>query len=50
MRPFTTLFLDYGEHASFAAGEETEIIHFGLPDLRGLSAAPPAFAHAVAAE
>jgi hypothetical protein len=49
LRPLTTLFLDYGEKAVFTADEETEIIHLGLPDLRGL-ARPQEFAPAVAAE
>jgi hypothetical protein len=49
LRPLTTLFLDYGEEAVFTADEETEIIHLGLPDLRGL-AQPQQFAPAVAAE
>ena len=37
LRALTTVFLDRGETASFAAEQETEILHFGLPDLRGLS-------------
>ncbi len=48
LRALTTVFLDRGETASFAADKETEILHFGLPDLRGLSMAKPS--HAVAAE
>jgi hypothetical protein len=34
------VFLERGERASFAAEQETELLHFGLPDLRGLSAKP----------
>ena len=50
LRAFTTLFLDHGEQASFAADEESEILHFGLPDLRSLAAHGEDFAPAVAAE
>jgi hypothetical protein len=38
LRPFTTVFLDHGEQASFAAEKTTELLHFGLPDLRDLMA------------
>jgi hypothetical protein len=48
MRRFTTVFLEHGERASFAADEATEMLHLGLPDLRDLAA--QAFAPAVAAE
>jgi hypothetical protein len=48
-RRFTTVFLDHGERASFSADEESEILHLGLPDLRGL-AMQPTLAPAVAAE
>jgi len=48
LRPFTTVFLDHGEEANFTVEEETEILHFGLPDLRSL-AAQPALAREVAA-
>ena len=49
LRPFTTVFLDHGEEASFTADQETELLHLGLPDLRDL-AAQPAYSPAVAAE
>jgi hypothetical protein len=49
MRRFTTVFLDHGEDTSLTAEQDTEILHLGLPDLRGL-AQPRAFAQAVAAE
>ena len=48
LRALTTVFLDRGETAVFAAERQTEILHFGLPDLSGLSMAKPE--HAVAAE
>jgi hypothetical protein len=50
LRPFTAVFLDHGEHASFAAEETTELLHLGLPDLRGLAVEPGAYMPAVAAE
>jgi hypothetical protein len=40
LRPLTTVFLERGERASFVAEQETELLHFGLPDLRGLEARP----------
>jgi hypothetical protein len=40
LRPLTTVFLERGEKASFKAQQETEMIHFGLPDLRGLENRP----------
>jgi len=49
LRPFTTLFLDYGEDTAITARTEVELIRFGLPDLRDMAAQPPSFA-AVAAE
>src|SRR5262245_10261821 len=49
LRPFTAIFLDYGEQASITAATKVELIHFGLPDLRDLATQPQAFA-AVAAE
>jgi hypothetical protein len=48
LRRFTTLFLDHGERAILTADETTELLHLGLPDLRGLVA--NADAPAVAAE
>jgi len=50
LRPVTTVFLDHGEHATFTAEEATELVHFGLPDLRDLALTPEAHAPAVAAE
>jgi len=50
LRPYTTVFLDHGEEARFTADEETELLHLGLPDLRGLAAQQPEVTHAVAAE
>jgi hypothetical protein len=50
LRAFTTVFLDYGEDALIAAEEETELLHYGLPDLRDLHALSGAFEPAVAAE
>jgi hypothetical protein len=49
LRPFTTLFLEHGEEAAITAATEAELIHFGLPDLRNMTAQPEA-ATAVAAE
>ena len=40
LRPLTTVFLERGEHATFTAEQETELLHFGLPDLRGLETRP----------
>lgn len=48
-RPLTTVFLDHEERATFAADEEMEILHLGLPDLRGLTVTQDQ-PHAVAAE
>ena len=49
-RRFTTLSLEHGETAAFTAGQDMELLHLGLPDLRGLAAQPEAFAPAEAAE
>lgn len=49
LRPLTTISLERGERATFKAEQEVEMIHFGLPDLRGLEMQPP-LAHQVAAE
>jgi len=49
LRPFTTVFLDHGEEATITATSATELIHFGLPDLRDMAVQPHSFA-AVAAE
>jgi hypothetical protein len=40
LRALTTVFLERGERATFEANQETELLHFGLPDLRGLEARP----------
>ena len=37
LRPLTTLFLDLNETAVIAATAETEIMHFGLPNLAGVT-------------
>jgi hypothetical protein len=50
LRAFTTVFLDYGEDATFTADEETELLHYRLPDLRDLTERSGAFEPAVAAE
>ncbi len=47
LRRFTAVYLDHGESATFAADTEVELLHLGMPDLRGLAVAQP---HAVAAE
>ncbi|HKA71888.1 MAG TPA: hypothetical protein VKE26_08785 [Xanthobacteraceae bacterium] len=49
-RRFTTLFLDHGEAVAFTAEQEMELLHLGLPDLRGLTAAQPEALPAEAAE
>lgn len=36
-RTLTALHLEFGETAKISAAEEMEIMHFGLPDLRGVS-------------
>lgn len=48
-RRFTTLFLDHGEETTLEAEQECEVLHLGLPDLRGM-AQPRTFAPAEAAE
>ena len=47
LRQYTAVFLDHGEAATFTAETTVELLHLGLPDLRGLAAQP---GHAVAAE
>jgi len=37
LRALTTVYLDAGETATITAQEETELLHFGLPDLAGLT-------------
>jgi hypothetical protein len=36
MRALTTVYLAAGESMTFTAREETELLHFGLPNLAGL--------------
>jgi len=48
-RRFTTILLEHGEDAAFVADRESELLHLGLPDLRGM-AQTRAFAPAAAAE
>ena len=36
MRALTTVYLEPGETVTFTAREETELLHFGLPNLAGL--------------
>ena len=36
LRPLTTVYVDAGETATLSAREETELLHFGLPNLAGL--------------
>ena len=50
LRPLTTLYLGPGETATVTAREETELLHFGLPNLAGLRAPVRAAAPAEAAE
>jgi hypothetical protein len=50
LRPYTTVFLDHGEDALFAAEETVELLHLGLPDLRDLAQRPDSYMPAVAAE
>src|SRR5262249_42844124 len=38
LRPLTTLYLGRGETATMTAREETQLLHFGLPNLAGLRA------------
>ena len=32
LKQHSTLFVDYGEHASLRASEDAEFLHYGLPD------------------
>jgi hypothetical protein len=36
-RPLTTLFLEWGETGTITASEEMEVMHFGLPNLAGVT-------------
>ena len=38
--PRPTRAITAAERAAFAAEQETELLHFGLPDLRGLESRP----------
>src|SRR5262249_28722537 len=50
LRPLTTLYLEPGETAMVMAREETELLHFGLPNLASLRTPLRAAAPAEAAE
>jgi hypothetical protein len=41
LRPLTTLFLDWNETAVVKATAETEVMHFGLPNLAGVTMTVP---------
>jgi hypothetical protein len=47
LRQYTAVFLEHGDAAAFTTDTMMELLHLGLPDLRGLAAQP---SHAVAAE
>ena len=47
LRQYTAVFLEHGDAAAFTADTAAEMLHLGLPDLRGLTAQP---SHAVAAK
>ena len=38
LRKFTTVYLDQDEHTVLQASQSTELLHYGLPDLSGLTA------------
>ena len=38
LRKFTTVYLDQDESTNLQARETTELLHYGLPDLSGLTA------------
>ncbi|HEY7296748.1 MAG TPA: hypothetical protein VH684_02330 [Xanthobacteraceae bacterium] len=38
LKQFTTVYLDHDERTRLFAGETAELLHYGLPDLRGLAA------------
>jgi hypothetical protein len=50
LRALTTIHVDAGETVTFAAQEETELLHFGLPNLAGLRMPSHEQAHVEAAE
>jgi len=39
LKQYTTVYLDDGERTTLRAGEATEFLHYGLPDLSGMEAA-----------
>ena len=50
LRALTTIYVDAGETVTFAAQEETELLHFGLPNLAGLRIPSHEQVHVEAAE
>jgi hypothetical protein len=50
LRALTTVYLEPGESVTFTAESETELLHFGLPDLAGLRMPLPEAVPAEAAE
>jgi hypothetical protein len=40
LRRFTAAYLDHAESALISASEVTELLHLGMPDLRGIAAQP----------
>jgi hypothetical protein len=50
LRALTTIYVDAGETVTFAAQEETELLHFGLPNLAGLRMPSHEQVHVEAAE
>jgi hypothetical protein len=50
LRALTTVYLEPGETVTFSANSETELLHFGLPDLAGLRMPLPEAVPAEAAE
>ena len=50
LRALTTVYVDAGETVTFVAQEETELLHFGLPNLAGLRMPSHEQVHVEAAE
>ena len=50
LRALTTVYVDAGETVTFTAQEETELLHFGLPNLAGLRMPAHEQVHVEAAE
>jgi hypothetical protein len=50
LRALTTIYVDAGETVTFAAQEDTELLHFGLPNLAGLRMPSHEQVHVEAAE